>query len=104
MANLTKFFDKAKLIYAAMKAVGTKGRNGWNEAQRQASLYFKALRTGVVTFMKLDGTITTRTVESIELHYEFKGSSQNAPSNLVKLWDTVKNSIISFHAWQIVKL
>lgn len=103
MANLTKFFDKAKSIYAAMKLAGSKGRNAWNEAQRQASLYFKALRTGVVTFMKLDGTITTRTVEPIELLYEFKGSNQSTPSNLIKLWDTVKKSIISFHAWQIVK-
>ena len=104
MTKLQMFFDKAKSIYAAMKAVGTHGRNAWNEAQRQASLYFKALRKGVVTFMKLDGTITTRTVEPIELHYEFKGSNQSTPSNVIKLWDTVKNSIISFHAWQIVKL
>mgnify|MGYP000579506014 CR=1 FL=1 len=104
MANLTKFFDKAKSIYAAMKIAGTHGRNAWNEAQRQASLYFKALRKGVVTFMKLDGTVTTRTVEPIELHYEFKGERKSEPSNIVKMWDTVKNSIISFHAWQLVKL
>jgi hypothetical protein len=102
MANLTKFFDKAKQIYSAMKLAGTKGRNAWNEAQHQASLYFKALRKGVVTFMKLDGTITTRKVEPIELHYEFKGSNSSTPSNIVKLWDTVKNSIISFHTWQII--
>jgi hypothetical protein len=104
MTNLQKFFDKAKSIYAVMKVAGSKGRNAWNEAQRQVSLYFKALRKGVVTFMKLDGTITTRTVEPIELHYEFKNSNQSTPSNIVKMWDMVKNSVISFHAWQIVKL
>ena len=100
MKNLTEnqvnYFAKAKLIYAKMKAVGTKGRSAWNEAQRQASVILKVIKKGVVTFWKLEtGEITTREIE-------YRQDYNNGESTLFKFIDKVKNSVISFYAYQII--
>ena len=108
MANVQQFIKNSKQalkraskIYAVMKQNGTKGISAWREAVRQAWKYLKAIKKGEVTFWKLDGTITTRKISSLEGNYEFKGTASHTTDTL-KVWDVVKQSVISFYPFQIL--
>lgn len=94
MANLQKFFEKARQIYAAMKASGSRGRSAWNEAQHQASLFFKGLKKGVLAFQTEEGEVMKVSISQV---------IDEATSSLVLfIKDTVSNIYYTVFPYQLV--
>ena len=80
-----------------------------SDALKEAWRLAKALAKGVVTFWKMDGTITTRRIASLSsMGYESKGTGKS--TDTVKVVDLDKfaqygdiaKSIISFNRFQIL--
>ena len=94
-------WTKAREIYSLMVKKGTHGRKAWGEAVRQAWRLVKAMATGKVTFFKLSTSeITTREIEP--LGNEVQAIIKPLNDDLIRVWDKVKQGVISFHTYQIM--
>lgn len=94
MANLSKFFDKAKQIYAAMKASGSRGRSAWNEAQHQASIFFKGLKKGVLAFQTDEGEVLKVSISQV--------IDEAASSLVLFIKDITSNTSYTVFPYQLV--
>jgi len=96
--NLSNSAKRAVFIYTRLIKEGfERSLETWRNALRESWKATKALIAGVVTFAKIKtGEITTRRIKAL---------SNAAPKDdLIRVTDLEKDSIISFHTFQITSL
>ena len=99
----SQVFTLANKLRKALGSLGAAMKKAWAIIKVRIGLQ-KEVK---VTFVKKDGTKTTRRVTRIKGNYSFKGSDKKTPATLLKFVDVdkmeagIKFNIISFHVYQI---